>query len=548
MVLPLSTNDFCIKLKWIFMKLHFISLGIMLINWSAITAQYNSNSELASRINILDQRETTVDASVIATTYMGRQVFLVTLGRGDMDNKPGIAVIGGIQGPSLVSTEITMQMTEKIIDQHPDMLDEVTLNFIPALSPDASEQYFEEPVYERERNGRPYDDDRDGLTDEDGYDDLNHDGLITWMRIQDPDKGEFMVHPDHPSVMVKADPAKNQQAEYIVIREGIDNDKDGSINEDLPGGVILSKNFSYDYPYFEDGAGEDAFSEEENRALAKFLFDQWNVFAILCIGPENNLTEYTDLRQKFADQRIPSAINDRDKVYYESVVNLYQKLVHLNDSSLVLPKGGDILSWAYFHYNRFSFSTPAWNVSKNKNDMGSVEFDYLQWASDHELQDQTVAWQEIEHPDYPDKIVEVGGIKPFLALNPPLSLIDSAVNQHVDFLIALADMHPALVFNEVKVTERQGNIYMIEAELTNTGKFPTMPALATGSKWVKKIRLDISTSEDQEVTGGREVFLYDRIDPGETVKANWLIKGRGKVSLKAGSPQTGYISRDIELN
>ena len=42
--------------------------------------------------------------------------------------------------------------------------------------------------------------------------------------------------------------------------------------------------------------------------------------------------------------------------------------------------------------------------------MGSVEFDYLQWASGQEIQDQTIPWQRIDHPDYPDKIVEVGGI------------------------------------------------------------------------------------------------------------------------------------------
>jgi hypothetical protein len=84
--------------------------------------------------------------------------------------------------------------------------------------------------------------------------------------------------------------------------------------------------------------------------------------------------------------------------------------------------------------------------------------------------------------------------------------------------------------------------------MTNAGKFPTMPALAVESKWVKKVRLDMLTSGTQKVMGGSKVFLWDRIVPGETVKAAWLINGKGKISLNAGSPQTGYINREIELN
>jgi len=525
---------------------YFCSLAFLAIPVD-ISAQYSNNSQLAARINALNQKEGTVNTSSLVKTAGGKDIFLVSVGKGDTDNKPGIAVVGGIQGTSLASTEIIMQMIEKIVPQNPSILDEVTFYFFPDVSPDASGQYFASPKYERAENAKPYDSDRDGQADEDGYDDLNNDGLITWMRIKDPDKGEFMIHPENPSVMVKADIAKNQNAEYIVIREGIDNDKDDKINEDLPGGVIFNKNFSYNYPYFGYGVGDNSFSEEETRALAKFLFDHWNIFAVLCFGPENNLSEYADLKLELPDKNIPSSVNEKDKPYFESVVNLYKKMTRLGDSAKVAPSGGDMLSWAYFHYNRFAFSTPAWNVSKNKNNRGSPEFDYLHWASDNGLQDQTIPWQKIDHPDFPGKVVEIGGIKPFLTFNPPLAVLDTVANQHLDFLLALASMHPALTFNDVKITKRSDNFYLVEVEITNSGRFPTMPALAKDSKWIKKVRLDIKTSKTQEPVGGRKVFLYDRIVPGETVKAAWLLNGKGKISLKAGSPQTGYINREIEL-
>jgi hypothetical protein len=515
---------------------------------SPVSAQYGNNSQLMARIKALDQKDGMVTTSVIAKTKGKKDILVVTVGKGDPDLKPGIAVVGGVRGSSMASVEIVMQVLEKLIRKDPSILSDITFYFFPDMTPDASEQYFARPQYEREENARPYDDDRDGLTDEDGYDDLNQDGLITLMRIKDPDKGEYRIHPDNPAVLTTADIAKNQKGEYMIMLEGIDNDQDGKINEDLAGGVIFNKNFSCYYPYFEHGAGENAFSDEESLALARFLFDHWNIYTVISIGPENNLSEYSELKSNQIDPKVPSAVHEKDKPYFESAVTLYNNLVQLSDSAAVGPSGGDLLSWAYFHYNRFAFSTPAWNVTRNKNNLGSAEFDYLKWASEHDLPDQTLPWRKIDHPDFPEKEVEIGGLKPFLMFNPPLTVLDTVSDQHLDFLLALAAMHPALTFSNIKVTKRSSDIYLIEAELTNSGKCPTMTALASDSKWVKKIRLDILPSKTQQVNGGRKAFLFNRIIPGESVKASWLITGKGKIILKAGSPQTGFVEREIDLN
>ncbi len=218
------------------------------------------------------------------------------------------------------------------------------------------------------------------------------------------------------------------------------------------------------------------------------------------------------------------------------------------DSTKVSPSGGDLLSWIYFHYNRYGFSTPAWNFGKNKNNLGTKEFDYLKWASVKGLNDQTIPWSKIEHPDFPGKTVEVGGIKPFLMSNPPFSYIDTITSNHLDFLVALAEMHSSLKFSDIKITKQADNLFLVEAEITNTGKFPTMPVLAQRSKWVKKVRLDIIPSQKQTIVGGKKVFLYDRIVPGETIKTSWLIKNSGTIQLKIGSPQTGYTTNEVNLN
>jgi hypothetical protein len=512
-----------------------------------LSAQYSNHEQLAARIKKLEAATHLVSATTLAVTPGGHEIFLIRAGTGDADSKPAVAVCGGSDGSLPYTTEVVMQMAERLVAQHPDVLGEVTFYFLPNLSPDATEQYFTTLRYERIRNRTPNDDDRDGLTDEDGYDDLNGDGMITRMRVADPVKGDYIVHPGNPAVMVKADVTRGEHGEYLLLTEGFDNDKDGRINEDLPGGTLFNRNFSFHYPYFGEAAGENAFSEPETRAVAQFLFDHWNIYAVLCVGRENNLTEYNDLAADLADKSIPAAVQEKDKPFFESVVHAYKNRVHLSDSAKVNPAGGDLLSWAYFHYNRFAFSTPAWNVAKDKNDRGSAEYDYLKWATARNLPDASLPWKAVSHPDFPGQTVEVGGILPFAACNPPLAYLDTAAMRHVEFLSDLGAMHPALQFNRVKVTPTGKNVFLIEAEITNTGRFPTMTSLAVNSRWVKKIRLEITPGRGQTVAGGRRIFLFDRILPGETVKSSWLVTGKGTVTLSAGSPQTGTTARDVEL-
>ena len=85
--------------------------------------------------------------------------------------------------------------------------------------------------------------------DEDGYEDLNKDGLITLMRIKDP-AGRFIESDEDERIMVEADISKGQSGNYLVYSEGIDNDKDGSFNEDGPGGVDFNRNFTFNYESF----------------------------------------------------------------------------------------------------------------------------------------------------------------------------------------------------------------------------------------------------------------------------------------------------------
>ena len=64
----------------------------------------------------------------------------------------------------------------------------------------------------------PVDDDRDGLVDEDGYDDLDGDGVITEMRKKVAlGRGTHRLHPKDPRVLVEI--TKDERGDYLRLGE-----------------------------------------------------------------------------------------------------------------------------------------------------------------------------------------------------------------------------------------------------------------------------------------------------------------------------------------
>lgn len=51
----------------------------------------------------------------------------------------------------------------------------------------------------------------------------------------------------------------------------------------------FNNNFSFEYEEFGENAGIHAASEKESRAVADFLYDHFNIFAVFSFGPQDNL-------------------------------------------------------------------------------------------------------------------------------------------------------------------------------------------------------------------------------------------------------------------
>lgn len=208
--------------------------------------------------------------------------------------RPALLVAAGFEGDHLVGTEIALALARFLLESRvgdavvKDRLSAATFYVLPRLNPDGAEGFFAPVKAGRRTNATPRDDDNDGRVDEDGPEDLNRDGVITVMRVRDAG-GEYVVDPEEPRLMKRADPKKGETGAYRLYVEGVDNDGDGFLNEDPPGGIDLNRNFTHDYPYYQPDAGPHMVSEAESRALMDWVLARRNIAAILTFGESDNL-------------------------------------------------------------------------------------------------------------------------------------------------------------------------------------------------------------------------------------------------------------------
>lgn len=534
--------------------------AVLLSSLAMAQNNYSNYSQQTSRLNTLAKNyPQTAKLRSLTKTTSGKDVWQLTLGSGNTDSKPAIVIVGGTEGNHPLGTELAIGFAENLLqgsnsDSIKALLNKTTFYIFPNMSPDAMEQYFASLQYERQGNSTSTDDDRDGKSNEDGFDDLDGNGKITWMRVESP-VGEYKTHPDDARVLIKADLSKGEKGKYLLFSEGSDNDKDNLFNEDGEGGVWFNKNFSYKHPSFTQGSGEFAVSENETRALLDYLFERFNVYAVMSFGTNNNLTSALAYNPLAANQPVVAGWLQQDVKADSMVVDLYNKTVNLKDAPKTSAAGGDFFSWAYYHYGRYSFSTPGWAVPKTKPDStkGEKAFTiddpgahYLRWAGQQNLPAGFTDWKQIQHPDFPNQKVEVGGFDPFALNTPPFKFVADLVKKHSGFLVKLAAYQPEIDIVNVK-TEKVGGLTRITLDVINKGALAASSKLGERSYWVKRINVKVNTVGNQSVISGRKIQSLNSLEGYSSQQLTWLIKGSGKLTIEVGSPTTGSKTIDVTL-
>lgn len=535
--------------------------------------QYNDFKTMSQKISALGKDYPSLcSVKSLVKTSGGKDIWVLTIGAGEKDNKPGIAVLGGVEGNHLLGKEIAFGFAESLLKESgspeiSELLKKVTFYVFPDLSPDATDQFFAKLKYERVINNRPTDDDRDFLVDEDPYEDLNNDGLITLIRIADP-TGTFIESDEDKRVMAIADLSKGQIGEYRVFSEGIDNDKDRNFNEDGPGGVNFNRNLTYNYEEFGLSSGLHPVSEPETKALLDFLYDHFNIYTTIAFGPQDNLGQPMKASERQAgiqnmeqsersgsgpgqqnrgqrQNRKVTSILTSDEVINKLVSNKYHEITGIKGAPVTKATPGNFMEWAYFHYGRYSFSTPAWWVAAEKDKNGEVAF--LKYAEENKLNDVFIPWTEIRHPDFPDKKVEVGGIKPFAMINPPAEKLGELITNNYKFITSIAAMHPELEFLDMKIENAGENVFRLTLNIHNKGIFATCSEIGDINIWTRLMRISLETATGQSFLSGKKVQTIPRLEGDESVEFIWLILGKGAVKITAGAVNTGIVTTSADL-
>jgi hypothetical protein len=513
----------------------------------------------------------------------GRDLWLITFSRGDektLANKPALVVVGNVQGSHLAGGELALRMAQQLVaegnaEATEKLLDRVTLHIIPRPDPDASEKCFAKPFRVPAGNDRQTDDDRDFAFGEDPPNDLNGDGFITQMRIEDP-AGTWMPHPDDPRVLITADPKKNERGKYRLLTEGIDDDHDDEWNEDAGDGVAFDRNFTFNYKPFQPHTGPNAVSESETRAIADFLFDQTNVVAVFTFTTDDNLFHPWKPNAQAEKERIRKTILESDSTAVDFLAEAYRKIHGGSDAPTPGDTHGAFSRWGYFHYGRWSLNARAWWVPKTEakkeeakkeaadgdakpdaekkeekkpsgEKRGSDQINLLNWLASKEI-DGFVEWQEVKHPDFPNQKVEVGGFKPLVDLNPPATELDGLAEKHLAFVQKLPDSLPRLELRDLKTESLGGGIYRVQVTVANTGYLPTMPEMGSVNGIPQPVQIEIDVPKEAVfLKGSRRTEIKRLAGLTGQSEQTWLLRlpGDGKLpegtqfKLRAWAPAVG---------
>jgi len=360
-------------------------------------------------------------------------------------------------------------------------------------------------------------------------------------------------------VMVRADKNKGEKGAYLLISEGIDNDQDKQFNEDGDGGIVFNKNLPFKFEHFKPGAGDYPVSDIEPKAILDYLYEKWNIFAIFTFGPADNLSSPLQYNKTDAEHQITSSILESDAVINSFISKKYNEISGEKDHAQVTVFNGGFMQWAYFHFGRLSFSTPAFFIPEIKMKLDSTqtgnekkeefnpEVNFLRWA-DSVIQDHYfLEWTPVEHPDFIGKQVEIGGLYPHIRNNPPLSILDSISDTHNTFIVWLAAQRPIIEILNLKIENIGKNLFRIELDVYNKGFLPALSEIGEKTRWVKKPKIILGLQPGQEVISGRPIQLLDKLPGDKAHHLSWLVKEKGTLKIEVGAPQTGSQIIDVEL-
>jgi hypothetical protein len=519
-----------------------------------------------------------VDLYSVGKSFEGRDIWQITItnkSTGKDTDKPAMFIEGNRHSGEVTAAESALWFAWHILSSYgkdPELtrlVDTKAIYVRVKNNPDGSELYLNTAQSNRS-TVRPYDDDRDGLLDEDPPEDLDGDGFILQMRKKvEPGKGTMILDPADPSgrLMKRATDGKG---DYIVSAEGVDNDGDGRTNEDGIGGLDLHRNYPENWRpmpgldltgrgWTQGGAGEYPLSETETRAVFTFLLEHPNISVVqtmdttvpmLLHGPSTSRMSESMFPE---DMKIYQYLDEQGKKItgYASAGDTYWDYANQGRDDRDMrtraaemgfemprePQGSPLFGhspdFGYLYYGAVWYGDELWNGGRVKDYDGDgriTDLESLRYI-DEELGGRYFKpWTKFLHPTLGE--VEIGGFNPkYWHQNPPVEILEEWIKKEAMFNLFLANSLPQvkIVSADIKPVKKEADTFEVVAVFTNEGFLPTALKMADR---VKIVRPD--TAEVRLPAGAELVGVRGRQDIG-FLKQNEKKEVRWKVKIKPGT-------------
>lgn len=568
---------------WALWRGFALCLVVVSAGGSARSAIFPTDDQAADRLRTLAaEHPGLLRVEPFAESDKNRPVWLCTLSTGHPParHKPAILLLAGIEANDLAGPAILLRWVEFVVTNHPASsnlqaaLRNTVVFVVPRLNPDGAQSAFANPKMELETDLTPTDDDHDGLLDEDGPEDLDGNGLITSMRVRDPE-GEYIEDPLEPRLLMKADPAKGEQGIWRLLSEGTDNDLDDAWNEDGAGGVNFNHNFPFSYQQFAPTSGPHPVSQSLTRKLADFVVAHPNISMVFVYGQGDNLTRTPKAEPP---KRPPTALHEADLPIYREFGKAWRDALGLKKELEPTAAAGSFADWVYFNRGRLALATKPWSSAlqnalakpgekkaeekpadqlkpasekpqKNEDTTrNEQERTFLKWL-DQAAPGSFIPWQSIQHPDFTNQVVEVGGFAPFALSNPPETVFASLVERESEFLTGLLGKLPRIAIRKVETKHLGRSVFDITAQIENQGYLPTALAQGEVTREVLPTRVTLQTSPENILSGSKRVLLGRINGSGGMKEVRWVINATAlkSVTIEVVSALGGAITNEIAL-
>ena len=522
---------------------------------------------------------------LVGKSEEGREIYALTINNpktGESLSKPGVYVDGNIHGNEIQAGEVCLYFANMLLTKYSNndkitkVVDKNAYYILPVVNVDGRAHFFNDA--QTPSSGRsvrvPKDDDRDGLVDEDGPDDLDGDGNICMMRIKDP-LGDYKTDPEDSRLMIPVKPG--EKGEWTILgEEGIDNDNDGKINEDGEGYLDCNRNWGFNWQptYVQSGAGNFPLSSLEAKCIASYIHQRPNIIVNFAFHNSGGLwlrapavkedkvdakdVAVYDIIGKNAIKMTPGTVYEPSYDLYDTFGDTDSHMFNLEGSYTFV---GELFmrSQETYRENADKPLPPSPDASAGRRGANpEVTREQIKFNDYLGLNELYKEWKPFKHPTYGD--IEIGGWVKMSSRLPHPFMLPDLVHRNAMVVLYASEQTPEISMEVFDVKEIGKNLYQVRVRLKNAKGIPSMSSKAvtsklytqdllkiTGAKVVASGRItDLRTNKISYQEHKPEI-IYTSVPSYGYSEYQFLVEGKGEIKINYSSRKAGNQSKTVKL-